>query len=412
MTNPYYTATGNPATGSTGSSAAVRAEFNAIVAAFDKLPTLSGNAGKVVRIDDSASTMTVSSAISESAGGVVTITGATVLAATANIAGAPLATTTGTQTLTNKTLTSPTLNSPTLASAVINGFTGDTSVVNIGSGQVYKDTSGNLGLGVSSPAERLHVKVGANDASLRLENTAGSTKVWNVTAGGGGNYTAGTFAIRNVTDATTPLLIDAVGSLLIGTTSSPYAGSDRGLIEVNGSNDAVISLKRAGTPKAYLQAINDNGLLLANVANGYVAFNTNSVERMRLDSAGRSTLLSGPSGFVTGATKGLQQWFDASGNVAYIYAGQSGVGNYDINIGPTATSFRIDANGNILVNRAAQASGGKLEITGNLVVNLPASVPTLGTNSDMSFQLVSNTSLKILVRGTDGTTRSATLTLA
>ena len=153
MTNSYYTATGNPATGSTGSSAAVRAEFNAIVAAFDKLPTLSGNAGKVVRIDDSASTMTVSSAISESAGGVVTITGATVLAATANIAGAPLATTTGTQTLTNKTLTAPvistisntgtltlpsstdtlvgrattdTLTNKTLTNPVINGFTGDT----------------------------------------------------------------------------------------------------------------------------------------------------------------------------------------------------------------------------------------------------------------------------------------------
>lgn len=41
------------------------------------------------------------------------------------------------QTLTNKTLTTP----------VINGFTGDTSIVNIGSGQIYKDTSGNVGVG-------------------------------------------------------------------------------------------------------------------------------------------------------------------------------------------------------------------------------------------------------------------------
>jgi len=46
------------------------------------------------------------------------------------------------QTLTNKTLTTP----------VINGFTGDTSVVNIGSGQLYKDTSGNLGVNTSSPS--------------------------------------------------------------------------------------------------------------------------------------------------------------------------------------------------------------------------------------------------------------------
>jgi len=50
--------------------------------------------------------------------------------------------TTNSQTLTNKTLTNP----------VINGFTGDTSVVNIGSGQVYKDTSGNVAIGSTSPA--------------------------------------------------------------------------------------------------------------------------------------------------------------------------------------------------------------------------------------------------------------------
>jgi hypothetical protein len=42
----------------------------------------------------------------------------------------------GTQTLTNKTLTNP----------VINGFTGNTAVVNIGSGQFYKNTSGNIGI--------------------------------------------------------------------------------------------------------------------------------------------------------------------------------------------------------------------------------------------------------------------------
>ena len=44
------------------------------------------------------------------------------------------------QTLTNKTLTGP----------VINGFTGDTSIINIGSGQIYKDTSGRVGIGTSA----------------------------------------------------------------------------------------------------------------------------------------------------------------------------------------------------------------------------------------------------------------------
>lgn len=49
MTNPYYAPTGNPSTGASGSSSAVRAEFNAIEDAFDKLPALSGSSLKFWR---------------------------------------------------------------------------------------------------------------------------------------------------------------------------------------------------------------------------------------------------------------------------------------------------------------------------------------------------------------------------
>jgi hypothetical protein len=54
--------------------------------------------------------------------------------------------------LTNKTLTSPVLNLPT-----INGFTGNTTEITIGSNQFVKDVSGNIGLGVVSPAWKLDV---------------------------------------------------------------------------------------------------------------------------------------------------------------------------------------------------------------------------------------------------------------
>lgn len=72
----------------------------------------------------------------------------------------------------------------------------------------------------------------------------------------------------------------------------------------------------------------------------------------------------------------------------------------------------LDVNGNLLLGRSSQQSGGKLEVSGNMVLQPSAAAPTLANNTDMSFQLVSNTSLKILVRGSDGITRSATLTLA
>ncbi|HNB43874.1 MAG TPA: hypothetical protein PLL72_06730 [Burkholderiaceae bacterium] len=54
----------------------------------------------------------------------------------------------------------------------------------------------------------------------------------------------------------------------------------------------------------------------------------------------------------------------------------------------------------------------KIDTSGNVIIVPQTGAPTLTTNLDMAFQLVSNTSLKVLVRGSDGTTRSATLTLA
>jgi hypothetical protein len=82
-------------------------------------------------------------AIKSTGGGSVTLTApstASDYTLTLPAATATVATTTG-------TLTNPT----------INGFTGDTSVINVGSGQFYKDTSGNVGIGTSSPTGRLDV---------------------------------------------------------------------------------------------------------------------------------------------------------------------------------------------------------------------------------------------------------------
>jgi hypothetical protein len=54
----------------------------------------------------------------------------------------------------------------------------------------------------------------------------------------------------------------------------------------------------------------------------------------------------------------------------------------------------------------------RIDNSGNLIVAVTGTAPSLSTNSSMTFELASDTSLKIVVRGSDGTTRSATLTLA
>jgi hypothetical protein len=93
--------------------------------------------------------------------------GATTLNGTTIPSSVTLVSTAATQTLTNKTLTSPTISGGTLNNISIGAttastgaftnlaytgtLTGGTGVINIGSGQLYKDASGNVGIGTSSP---------------------------------------------------------------------------------------------------------------------------------------------------------------------------------------------------------------------------------------------------------------------
>lgn len=51
-------------------------------------------------------------------------------------------------------------------------LTGGTGVVNLGSGQVYKDASGNVGIGTSSPTARLTIASGTNEGAVRVGDNA------------------------------------------------------------------------------------------------------------------------------------------------------------------------------------------------------------------------------------------------
>lgn len=63
MANQYYTHATFPATGSAATSASMRAELDLITAGFDKLPTLTGNAGKLVVVNGSATGLIASNTI-------------------------------------------------------------------------------------------------------------------------------------------------------------------------------------------------------------------------------------------------------------------------------------------------------------------------------------------------------------
>lgn len=57
MSNEYYSPSGNPGTGASGSSSVMRSEFDLIEAGLDLLPTLSANGDKLVAVNSGATAL-------------------------------------------------------------------------------------------------------------------------------------------------------------------------------------------------------------------------------------------------------------------------------------------------------------------------------------------------------------------
>jgi hypothetical protein len=71
-----------------------------------------------------------------------------------------------------------------------------------------------------------------------------------------------------------------------------------------------------------------------------------------------------------------------------------------------------DVDGAFRIRNAAGSTTYVEVASTGLIAAIPATAPSLTVNGTMTFERTSNTSLKISVRGTDGTTRSVSLTLA
>jgi hypothetical protein len=153
--------------------------------------------------------------------GAVTLTSADVGLGSVNNTtdvGKPVSTATQTALDLKASLASPTLSNPTYTGTL----TGSTGILNIGSGQVYKDASGNVGIGTNSPSTfggKLSVVSAASTQStvmvqnpgqgtchLGFASTGNNVKLYNC-------YATGTLAGGAGID------IDSAGSVGIGTSS-------------------------------------------------------------------------------------------------------------------------------------------------------------------------------------------------
>ena len=176
-----------------------------------------------------------------------------------------------------------------------------------GGDQMVLDSSGNVGIGTTSPTAKLDVLTSINLGQnyLNVGYDVGSGGGWIA----GYNSTYSTSAIRTVTTgtlssiwynsagllfytnssaaggtaATERMRIDSSGNVGIGTTSPSSA-----LSVARSSGEAVISITNSGTASSWLTlAPGSAGVgYIHNTGNTSTVFTTNSTERMRIDSSG------------------------------------------------------------------------------------------------------------------------------
>jgi len=115
--------------------------------------------------------------------------------------------------LNSTTGTIATFNSTT--PTFLGAITASTNTINVGSGQIFKDASGSVGIGTASPQSILHVS--GSQSAIRLTDTNGTPNTFRILAK---DSTTNAFRIYDDTASAERLRIDSSGNVLVGTTDA------------------------------------------------------------------------------------------------------------------------------------------------------------------------------------------------
>ena len=171
-------------------------------------------------------------------------------------------------------------------------LTGGTGIVNIGSGQIYKDASGNVGIGTSSPTSKLQVN-DATSSSIAATTPASDVQIAASSSGFGLVGTVGSYPLVLRTVGTERARIDSSGNLLVGTTSATLNGQITSQVA---NTKYSFASNQTGSTNFYHCVFYQNGTQVGSITStaSVTSYNVTSDKRLKeniVDADSASTLI-------------------------------------------------------------------------------------------------------------------------
>jgi hypothetical protein len=277
------------------------------------------------------------------------------------------------------------------------------------------DTSGNVGIGTSSPSATLDISSTAqnvldletshSDGALLTFINSGTVRGYIGNAEGAMGLGTTNMAIRaegslhfGTNGNNERIRIDTSGNVGIGTASPAtplhVVGANGILVDTEGNGDGTVYFGGiSGTDRSYIARSSDD-LTMWNVSNGYMRFATNNSERMRITSAGLVGI--GETSPASGLVVRKDSSAGRGGEISIVNYASTAVGNEAaLNFGLEASTYAAD-NGNFQIkgrvmatNAATDAvfslwSGSSFAERFRIAANgdLTATDTSIGSNSD------------------------------